>query len=343
MKLINPSKIKKGDLIAIISPSAGLGAIFPHRMQKGKEMLEELGFKVIFSENALKIKDWVSADPEARAMDINNVFKRTDVRAIICSIGGNHSNQILKYLDFNLIRKNPKIFLGYSDITIINYALAKKSNLRTFYGPCLMPEFGEYPKILPYTLEYFLKATTKIEALGKISPSELWTDEFLDWAQKKDLESPRKLFKSNGYHWWKEGFSEGMIWGGAIPSINHLAGTDYWINHEKAIFFIDIPEGDHPEQSFSLPWLDSYLSDLDNLGIFSKISGLIIGRPYKYRENEESKLKEIILNYTKNYSYPILYNVNIGHTSPIITLPLGVRVKIDSRNNLFEILEPGVK
>ena len=146
---------------------------------------------------------------------------------------------------------------------------------------------------------------------------------------------------TRGYEWWKEGTVHGNILGGCVPSINHLTGTEYWNDFDGKIMFIDIPEG-NPGEKFSLANLDSFLADLDNLGIFKNIKGLIIGRPYFYEEEDNKKLKNIIEYYTKDYNYPILFNANIGHASPIITIPLGAEVFLDSQKNIFEIKEAGV-
>ncbi len=342
MKLINPPKIKKGDTIGVVAPSSGLAKLFLHRIENGKKALEEMGFKVVFANHALEMNNYVSASAKERADDINQMFRNKNVKAIICTIGGNHSNQILKYLDFGLIKSYPKIFLGYSDITILHYALAKKANLRTFYGPCLMTEFGEYPKILSYTLKYFQKASMNFEPIGKVEASKEWTDEFLDWFHKKDLERPRRLLRNEGYEWWKEGKVEGEIFGGTIPSINHLAGSEYWVDLTDKVFFIDIPEGETPGGPYSQAQLDSFFADLDNLKVFTQIKGLIIGRPYSYKKEDVEKLKDIIGQYTEDANYPILYNANIGHASPMITLPMGVKVRLDSITDRFEILESGV-
>lgn len=340
-KLISPRRLATGGTIGIVAPSSGLAELFPHRIEKGVQMLEQMGFKVLFSEHARERDDWTSATAIERADDLNSMFASPEVDMILATIGGNHANQILKYLDYDLIKKNPKIFIGYSDITVLHYAIAKKAGLRTFYGPCLISEFGEFPEILQYTRTHFENALMHTEPIGRVEPSEHWTDEFLDWFQKKDLERPRELLNNEGYEWWREGRAEGSIWGGAIPSINHLAGTDYWINPADSILFIDIPEG-NPGKPFSQSELDSFLADLDNLGIFASITGLIIGRPYQYGENEKDILKALIGSYTREYDYPILYNTNIGHAAPIITIPLGVRVVLDSLENRFEITESGV-
>jgi len=342
MNLQKPTRLTPGDLISFISPSAGLAKFFPHRITTATNMFEKLGYQIKIEENALSNRGYVSDTEKNRANDINNAFADPKVKMIICTIGGDHSNQILKYLDFDLIRKNPKIFMGYSDISVLHYAIAKKTNLQTFYGPCVMTQFGEYPEILPYTLEYFNKAITAPETIAKILPSDTWTAEILDWGKKKDLERPRELQKNSGYIWLKEGQANGNIIGGCVPSINHLTGTEYWIEPDQNLFFIDIPEGHDFGKGLALHSLDSYLSDLDNLGLFQKISGLIVGRPYNYSEEELVKLKERLIYYTQGTNYPILMNVNIGHCDPIITIPFGIQATLDSTKNQFSLNEAGV-
>ncbi|WP_456324387.1 S66 family peptidase [Desulfonauticus submarinus] len=341
MKLIIPKKLNKGDVIGVVSPSAGLGPIFPHRIKQAEKNLTKLGFKVKYAKNSLKNDGYISASAEERANDIHEMFLDNDVKAVISTIGGDHSNQILKYLDFDIVRNNPKIFIGYSDITILHFAFATKSNLRTYYGPCIISEFGEYPEILSYTLEYFKKTLMVTKSIGNIPQSDSWTWEFLDWFKKKDQTRARKMTLADGYEWWKEGKAQGQIFGGCVPSMNHLAGTDYWLDFRDKIMFIDIPEL-NPGEKFPIADLDSFLADLDNLGIFKKIKGLIIGRPYFYEEDDNKDLRRIIDYYTNDYDYPILFNMNIGHVSPIITLPLGAEVMINSQKNTFEIKEAGV-
>src|SRR3989338_9442912 len=340
MKLTNPRPLKKGDTICIVSPSAGLAELFPHRVEHGIGILKSLGFNIVIAPHALERSGWVSSSAHERADDLHRMFADKNIKAVMCTVGGNHANQILKYLDFDLIKRNPKIFIGYSDITILHYAFAQKAYLRTFYGPCLISEFGEYPKVFPYTLEYFKKALMDLRPIGPILSSDIWTDEFLDWFEKKDVERPRISHAHKGYEWWRQGSATGPIFGGSIPTINHLAGTDYWVDPRGTIFFIDIPEG-APGQPFPQSDLDAFLADLDNLNIFKQINGLIIGRPYQYGDEENTKLKKMIFSYTSGCNYPILYNTNIGHTTPIVTIPMGAATQIDSNNNLFEITESG--
>jgi muramoyltetrapeptide carboxypeptidase LdcA involved in peptidoglycan recycling len=332
-----PEKLQKGDVIGILSPSAGAANLFPHRVEKAKACLEGLGYRVKFAKHALERVSYVSSPAQLRADDIHELFADKEVKAIICAIGGDHSNQVLKYIDFEIIRNNPKIFIGYSDISVLHYAFLVGAKLQTYYGPCLITQFGEFPSILPFTLEYFNRAVVSNKPIGLVTASDSWTCEILDWVKKDDLLRPRKLERSNGYEWLIPGKASGQIIGGCIPSINHLAGTPFWINPADKIFFIDIPEGHEFGKGLPLDSLDSFLADLDNLGVFKSIKALIVGRPYNYSESDRTSLRKMILKYVEGTNYPVLLNVNIGHCDPIITVPLGSIVIIDSTKNLFSI------
>ncbi len=336
MDLIKPSLLKEGDTIAIISPSGGLATLVPHRIDNSINFLKSQGYKIKEFSCTRKNNGWESAPAEERAKDIMDAFLDKEVNAIICSIGGNTLNKTLKYLDFSKIAENPKILCGYSDISVLHYAIYKKCNMITFYGPCAMTQFGEFPIPLNYTLDYFNRAivTGKI---GNVVASPEWTDEVLDWFQKKDLERPRKLIENDGFEWLKKGKAEGKIIGGCLHSLTHLIGTDYWPDHKGKILFIETPEGENFMKGESLAEVDAQLCDLELVGIFKEIKGLVVGRPFGYSSEEKRNFKKIILDNTKDYNFPILYGVDIGHTDPQITIPLGSRTEIDSEKNLFRL------
>ena len=341
--LIKPKTLEIGDTIGLISPSAPLAGLVPHRTQKGIKMLQELGFKVKIGENALKVTGHTAGTAKERAEDIHFFFKDKEVKAIFSFIGGNHSNQILKYLDFDVIKNNPKIFLGYSDATVLHFALYIKAKLVTFYGPAVLTQFAENLKILPYTEKYFKKAIMEIQPVGEIQPSSQWTDEILDWFKKEDLKRPRKVKRNRGWQWLRKGKAEGPILGGCITSMLHLRGTEYWPDFSGSILFLETPEsGDDFTKGEKVENIDSYLSDLELTGVFKDIRGMIVGRFFGYSEQEKKEVIKIIKERTAYYKFPILINVDIGHSDPMITVPLGVKVRIDSSKNLFEIKESGV-
>ncbi len=336
MRCINPPLLKKGDTIGVISPSGGLVPFAPHRLDNAIKFLENQGYKIKEFSCTRKNNGWESAPAKERAKDIMDAFLDKEVKAILCSIGGNTLNKTLKYLDFEKIKENPKILCGYSDVSVLHYAILKKAGLSTFYGPCMMTQFGEYPKPLDYTMGYFNKAVVDGN-IGEIKASKRWTGETLNWFEKKDQERPRELQENPGYKWLKKGTANGEIIGGCLHSMVHLLGTEYWPNHKDKILFIETPEGDDFTKGESLAEVDSQLGDLDIVGIFKEIRGLIIGRPFGYSKEDVEKFKEIILDNTKDYDFPILFGVDIGHTDPQITIPIGAETCIDSERDLFKI------
>ncbi len=342
-KLVKAEHLSVGNTIGIVSPSSGMAGRLPHRVERGVKMLEKMGFKVKLGRNALKVTDYTAGSAEDRAEDLNDFFTDPSIKAIISFIGGFHSNQIVKFLDLKAIKKSPKIFMGYSDMTVLHYVLYSKCDLVTFYGPAVLTQFAENPAILSYTKEYFEKAVMSNKPIGKLQPSDFYTDEVLNWFEKKDLERPRNTKKNIGWQWLKKGKSAGPILGGCITSMMRLRGTDYWPNFQGKNFFWEIPEGSCDfTKGESISRVDSYLTDLKLSGVFDGIKGMIIGRPFGYTEKESLDLQNIVIKNMKNYDFPILYNVDIGHTDPILTIPLGMMSELDSDKNDFSIIESGV-
>lgn len=181
------------------------------------------------------------------------------------------------------------------------------------------------------------------EPIGAVMSSVMWTDEVLNWFEKKDLERPRALKPNVGYEWLRKGKANGPLLGGCITSMLHLRGTKFLPDFAGTIFFWEIPESDGDFMKGESPAnIDAHLADLENSGIFADIAGMIVGRPFAYTQKETVELKKIILDRTQSYDFPILFNADIGHTDPIITVPLGVAGEIDSSKNLFAMLETGV-
>ena len=181
--MIKPPKLQPGDTVGIVSPSWGGAGLFPHRVELGVNYLKNLGFNVKIGTHALNHRGPVSDTPQNRVDDIHSMFVDSKVRAIVAAIGGNHSCHLLPLLDFDLLRENPKIFMGFSDITVLNVAIWQQTGLVTFNGPALLTDFAEYPKMFAYTESTMLKVLCKAEPVGVIKPSTWWTEEFLDWAQ----------------------------------------------------------------------------------------------------------------------------------------------------------------
>ena len=194
IKSIKPPMLQSGDTVGIVSPSWGGAGKYPHRMEKGIKQLEIMGFVVQIGRNALNQDGYVSDIPAKRAADIHDMFLDPKVKAIISAIGGDHSCHLLPHLDFDLIRNNPKIFMGFSDTTVLNITIWWMTGLVTFNGPALLTDFAEYPYILDYTKDSFDQTLCERHPIRIVQPADTWTEEFIEWG-----EAPNNLnFKPNG-------------------------------------------------------------------------------------------------------------------------------------------------
>jgi len=285
--------------------------------------------------NAARSEGWVSAPPQARVDDLHQAFSDDDVAVVLAGIGGNHSNQLLPLLDYNLIRENPKVFQGFSDITVLHWALAKNSGLSTFYGPALVPELGEFPHVLAHTDRYLRSAWFGVEPIS-YEPSETWTDEQLDWNMEADLKRPRELRSSDGWITIREGAVSGVLIGGCLESICwHVKGSPSWLDLTGAVLFLEMSE-----QAPSPADVDGYLTDLEQLGVFEAAAALVFARPYGYTDEDAVVLWDVVARRTEAAGLPVLANVEAGHTDPMITLPLGLPAELDATHKKLRLLEP---
>lgn len=341
--LQKPKRLAKGDKIAIISPSGCAATLFPHRVERGVAALEKLGFAVEIYPTVSKNYHGNAGTPEERAADIHRAFEDSSVAAILAATGGISLNEVLPLLDYDLIKKNPKIFCGYSDNTQLYFALATQANLVSFYGPCLIHQFGEYPAPLAYSVESFI-STLIGNQQDAILPSGEWTDETLNWFEKIDLTRPRNLYPNkDGHLWLREGKCQAPIIAGCLHSLVQLKGTKYSPDYSNKILAIDFSESvENFAKGFPIQYVACQIADLALAGIFSQVSGLVLGRPFGYDETERKEFIEMINRQLAAYDFPILANVNIGHADPIITLPFGVLCELDSKQNVFRLLEAGV-
>ena len=333
-----PPHLRPGDTIGIVSPSWSGAALFPHRLQAGLAQLERMGYRVKIAPHALGNSGYVSATPEQRASDINAMFADPSVNAILATVGGDHSCQLLPHLDYDLIRRKPKIFIGYSDITVLNVALHVRTGVVTFNGPALITEFAEFPQMFAYTASHFLRAVSQPEPIGVIDSSPTWTEEYLDWGQQLDLTRPRAIQPNAGVQWLKHGRATGRLLGGCLESLDHLRGTAFWPTWDGAILFLETSE----EQP-SPAWVDARLMDYENMGVLARINGLIIGRSMGYSSVMRQDLWRIVVEHTRAYTFPILAELDFGHTAPQFTIPLGVQAQLDSAAGTFAIIEAAVQ
>lgn len=334
---MKPPRLREGDTVGVISPSWGGGAEYPHRVERGVAYLESLGFRVKLAPHAMNSVGYVSDTPENRASDVHEMFADPEVKAIFVTIGGDHSCHLLPLLDWDLIRSNPKIFVGWSDAHVLSVAIWRMTGLVAFNGPPIMVEIADYPTMPEYSERHMLEVLCTTEPLGVVEPSDWWTEEILDWDEKEDLTRARSRQRSEGWCWLRGGRAEGVLVGGCLETLQHLRGTPYWPGWEGTILFLETSEEKpDPEK------VDGMLMDYENMGVFERIRGLLFGRPMFYEPEEREQLREVILERTKRYNFPVVSDMDFGHTSPMLTLPVGCRAVVNADRERFEIAEAAV-
>ncbi len=343
MNLIKPQKLNHGDKVATVSLSWG-GAgdsdiLWRYNVGK-KRIQDEFGLDVMEMPNTLKGSEYIYNHPEKRAQDLMEAFEDNSIKAILSCIGGYESVRMLPYIDLDIIRNNPKIFLGYSDTTI-SHMICFKAGLSSFYGPSILAEFAENVEMFEYTKRWIKKVLFRDSIIGDIESSPIWTSELLPWEeQNKGIKRSTK--ENLGYELLQgNGIVHGRLVGGCIEVLEMIKGTEIWPSIDAwdgAILFFETSE-DKPSPEYVGYWLRNYGTQ----GILNRIKGMIFGKPYDNLYYEE--YKKVILQVIKHelkLDIPILYNMNFGHTAPMIVLPYGAMAKIDCMNTTFSILDSGV-
>jgi muramoyltetrapeptide carboxypeptidase LdcA involved in peptidoglycan recycling len=333
--------LSPGDLVAAFSPSAPAANLFPHRVERGRARLDAIGFQTRLAPHALGNAGYLAGSAEERAADLNALLADPEVRAIISTIGGDHSCQLLPLVDWELARRDPKIIMGYSDMTVLLIAFWRMTGLVTFYGPHLMTELAEYPNMPAFSERAMLRALCDPTPPGQLPESDWWTDEFLDWSDQTDLTRQRERRPTPGWTWLKPGDAsgerpaEGTLIGGCLESLQHLRGTPYWPDWRDTIMFFELSE-----EKPSPATVDGILMDYDNMGVLRGLRGMLVGRPYDYADTDRQGLRDVLLERTRQYDFPIVCDMDFGHTSPMLTLPIGGRVRIEPALRRVSIHDP---
>lgn len=341
--MIKPSKLNRGDKIATISLSwGGAGELLPRYYAGKSQLMEAFDVEVIESKHALKSAEWIYKNPQARADDLMEVFENRSIKAIISNVGGEDSLRTIKYVDFNCIKNNPKIFLGFSDSTVTHFC-CYKAGLTSFYGTSIMVGFAENCGIHPYQISDVKQTLFNNSPRGEIMPNfHGWTSEKLDWSIKENQLSKRKLITSTGWRFLQgDNIAEGELLGGCIQVLEFIKDTIIWVKPKDwlgKILFLETSEEELLPHQFR--WI---LRNYAASGILKNICGLIVGRPYGnifWKEYDEIILQVCEEENLKDL--PIITGMDFGHTSPVFTLPIGCLGRIDPANKKFSILESGV-
>lgn len=306
-KIVKPPKLNRGDTIGIVAPASSFDI---ENFKKGVKMLRSMGYRVKY-ERSIFNRCWSqSGHHKQRGYQINRMFADKQVKAIFCAKAGYGSIEILPYLDRKLLRRNQKIFVGYSDITLLLLYLQRFGRMVVFHGPVVSDEI--YDGMDPVTLDYLLRALSQPEPLGAVMFPQLVS--------------------------FRPGKASGILVGGNLSLIAASIGTPYSIGTLDAILFLeDVDE--------NLEQIQNFLLRLRRAGKFKHIKGVLLGKMVDCFDTQNN-LKVLINAIFKQYDIPILFGFPSGHRrkkgEPHITLPLGVRASIDAENSSLHIDEAAV-
>lgn len=308
MKIVKPAKLNVGDVIGIVASSLPVLPSYKENYERGKKVIQQLGFKIKEGTTIGKTRWWAAGTPREVAEDINSMFADKNVKAIMAQTGGYSASSVLEYLDYELITANPKPFIGMSDVT--NFHMA-------FFTKCHMVGF-HMDDVLHFNKELFLKFLTTNEVPGIISP-------LTEWEQ------------------WRKGKAEGILIGGNLHLFANLIGTEFFpplnIFDGAILYWEEVGEPLHN--------IARFLTHLKYAGVLDKISGMLIGKityikPAREKEIVEPTVKELVLDVLKDYKFPIMSNLDFGHFTVNIPMPVGIKVSFDTAKKELNFLEGAV-
>jgi len=309
-RLIKPERLKRGDTIGIVAPAWSFDT---ERFRRGVYKLRRLGFRVKFDRSIFSRYWSMAGYDKERGEQINRMFEDHQVKAIFCAKAGYGSIRTIPYLDRKVIRRNPKIFIGYSDITFLLYFIHTIGRAVVFHGPVVAGEI--HNKMNPVTLDYLLRSVMRPEPLGEI--------------------------RFPGMKCLRSGRATGALMGGNMSLITSTIGTRYDVDTTGKILFLeDVGE--------DLETIDNYLMHMRLAGKFKRVKGIIFGRMLDCVDHSGRKytMKNVLTDILKDIRVPVVYGFPSGHKKPgelNITLPLGVSVTLDADKGKLIVDEPGVR
>lgn len=317
MKTVLPEKLKSGDKIAVIAPSRSMSLISEETKQIADERFKKLGLELVFGENIYESDDFNSSSIKSRIKDLHDAFADPEIKGILTVIGGFNANQLLRYIDWDIIIENPKIFCGFSDITVVNNSILQKTGLITYSGPHYS-SFGQ-KLYFGYTLDYFKKCLMSEEHF-EVTTSENWSDDL--WFLNQN---DRKLEENPGYLSINQGEAEGKIIGGNICTLNLIQGTEYFpeIDEDTVLFIEDDSMSDMSE-------FDRNLQSLIHLDFMKYVKGIVIGRFQKESKSSDDLISQVVKSKQELGNIPVIARADFGHTDPKFTFPVGGNCKISS-------------
>jgi muramoyltetrapeptide carboxypeptidase len=314
MNPIYPEKLQKGDSVRIIAPSNSLAFISEPTRDIANQRFQDLGLSVTFGKHVEELDEFSSSSIASRISDLHEAFADPAIKAVFAVIGGYNANQLLDSIDWELIRNNPKIFIGYSDTTVLQNAFFAKMGLVTYSGPAYST-FGQELHF-EYTLRAFKKCLMGEESFS-ITPTDTWTDDawYLD-------QNDRHPIENEGWYPISEGSVTGTILGGNLSTFRLLQGTEFFPDLTDSILFLE------DDDASTFVEFDRSLQALVQAPSFKKVKGIVLGRFQNKSKISRQNIERFILSRKELSGLPVLANVDFGHTSPIFTFPIGGKAKI---------------
>lgn len=329
-------KLTKGDKVAIVSPSFAAPAVWPHIYQLGLERLKTLFGLVPVEYPTTK---QLGASTHDRAEDLISAFSDSSIKAVISTIGGDDQVTYIKNLPSEPFVSNPKPFFGFSDNThFINFLWLH--GIPAFYGGAIFTQFAEEGKMNDYTIKYLQKALFE-SGIVEIFPSDTYNDIGFDWNNKNSITQKRVYEKNKGWQWEGNTSAEGILWGGCVESIDemlrHGISLPEFNEFEQCVLVTETSE-----EMPSAAYVSRVFRALGERGILAKIKAVLVGRAkaWEFHQPRTSKEKIVYSNEQQtaivttvrqyNLTCPIVQNLDFGHTSPQIPLPMGRKAVIDN-------------
>ncbi len=313
MTLIKPPRLKKGDLIGLVAPASPPTA--EEKKEQGIRYLEQLGYRIKLGEYVCASRGYLAGSDEERAADFNAMVRDPSVKAIFALRGGYGTPRILRLIDYRALKENPKIIVGYSDITALQLAAFRKTGLVTFSGP--MVSVDMWNNFDPYAEEHFWRVLTSAKKIGV-------------------LENPAE----EALTVLKGGKARGRLLGGNFALLSCLVGTPFIPKLQSSILFLeDTDEAPHR--------IDRMLAQLLNAGILSKVSALLFGKFTDCEPSDPSEpnltVEQVQNDYAEKIARPVVANFQYGHIPRRLTVPIGLKASIDTKRGRIEVLESAVR
>lgn len=315
-------RLQKGDVIGIYTPSSPATVTARPRYERAKAFLEEKGFKIVEGNLTGKVDGYRSGTPKERAFELNELLRNAEIKMIMSTIGGTNANSMLPYIDYEAFRKNPKLVVGYSDATAILLALYAKTGIPTYYGPALIPSFGEFEPLVKDTYHYFENYFMKDEAVPyEVPMPAYWSDEPVNWLEK----TTEKTLYDNEWITGIEGVAEGRLIGENVNAMYGFIGTSYFPTIEVGDILLIEDTGKNAavvEKNFAM---------LKMHGVFEKVSGILLGKHEGYEDfGTGRKPLDVLLEQLDGLKVPVLAEFDTCHTHPMHPLAIGKRVRMDA-------------